>query len=101
MQFSNYDFIDSKSFAGKIILTSFPGLNSNGLFEEKILKKELELFKDNNCISITSFVEDGEFEKLCNKTLFVKSIYEHKLHWYHLPIYDLSLIHISEPTRPY
>ena len=60
MQFSNYDFIDSKSFAGKIILTSFPGLNSNGLFEEKILKKELELFKDNNCISITSFVEDGE-----------------------------------------
>ena len=43
MQFSNYDFIDSKSFAGKIILTSFPGLNSNGLFEEKILKKELEL----------------------------------------------------------
>ncbi len=76
MQFSNYDFIDSKSFAGKIILTSFPGLNSNGLFEEKILKKELELFKDNNCISITSFVEDGEFEKLCNKTLFVKSIYD-------------------------
>ena len=90
MQFSNYDFIDSKSFAGKIILTSFPGLNSNGLFEEKILKKELELFKDNNCISITSFVEDGEFEKLCNKTLFVKSIYEHKLHWYHLPIYDMG-----------
>ena len=40
MQFSNYDFIDSKSFAGKIILTSFPGLNSNGLFEEKILKNE-------------------------------------------------------------
>ena len=42
MQFSNYDFIDSKSFAGKIILTSFPGLNSNGLFEETILANELE-----------------------------------------------------------
>ena len=60
------------------------------MFEEKILKKELELFEDNNCSSITSFVEDGEFEKLCNKTLFVKSIYEHKLHWYHLPIYDMG-----------
>ena len=90
MQFSDYDFIDSKSFAGNIVLTSFPGLNSNSLFEEKILKKELELFKDNNCSSITSFVEDGEFEKLCNKTLFVKSIYENKLHWYHLPIYDMG-----------
>ena len=56
MQFSNYDFIDSKSFAGKIILTSFPGLNSNGLFEETILVNELEIFKNNNCSSITSFV---------------------------------------------
>ncbi len=62
MQFSNYDFIDSKSFAGKIILTSFPGLNSNGLFEETILANELEIFKNNNCSSITSFVEDSEFE---------------------------------------
>ena len=90
MQFSNYDFIDSKSFAGKIILTSFPGLNSNGLFEETILANELEIFKNNNCSSITSFVEDSEFEKLCDKTLFVKNIYEHKLHWYHLPIYDMG-----------
>ena len=56
MQFSNYDFIDSKSFAGKIILTSFPGLNPSGLFEEKILANELEIFKNNNCSSITSFV---------------------------------------------
>ena len=46
MQFSNYDFIDSKSFAGKIILTSFPGLNPSGLFEEKILANELEIFKN-------------------------------------------------------
>ena len=76
--------------AGKIILTSFPGLNSNGLFEETILANELEIFKNNNCSSITSFVEDSEFEKLCDKTLFVKNIYEHKLHWYHLPIYDMG-----------
>ena len=55
MQFSNYDFIDSKSFAGKIILTSFPGLNSNGLFEETILTNELEMFKNNNCSYINSF----------------------------------------------
>ena len=72
MQFSNYDFIDSKSFAGKIILTSFPGLNSNGLFEETILANELEIFKNNNCSSITSFVEDSEFEKLCEKLCLSK-----------------------------
>ena len=49
MQFSEYDFIDSKSFSGKIILTSFPGLNTEGIFEEDILNSELELFKNNNC----------------------------------------------------
>ena len=90
MQFSEYDFIDSKSFLGKIILTSFPGLNTEGIFEEDILNSELELFKNNNCSSITSFVEDVEFEKLCEKKLFVKNIYDHKLHWYHLPIYDMG-----------
>ena len=61
MQFSEYDFIDSKSFAGKIILTSFPGLNENGIFEVSHFNNELNLFKNNNCSSITSFVEDGEF----------------------------------------
>ena len=90
MQFSEYDFIDSKSFAGKIILTSFPGLNENGIFEVSHFNNELNLFKNNNCSSITSFVEDGEFEKLCDKTLFVKNIYKHKLHWYHLPNYDMG-----------
>ncbi len=90
MQFSNYDFIESKSFSGKIILTSFPGLNKEGTFEDSIFNEELNLFKNNNCSSITSFVEDSEFEKSCDKTMFVKSIYEHKLHWYHLPIYDMG-----------
>ena len=73
MQFSNYDFIESKSFSGKIILTSFPGLNKEGTFEDSIFNEELNLFKNNNCSSITSFVEDSEFEKLCDKTMFVKS----------------------------
>ena len=90
MQFSEYDFIDSKSFAGKIILTSFPGLNENGIFDVSHFNDELNLFKNNNCSSITSFVEDSEFEKLCDKTLFVKNIYDRKLHWYHLPIYDMG-----------
>ncbi len=75
MQFSNYDFIDSKSFAGKIILTSFPGLNSNGLFEETILANELEIFKNNNCSSITSFVEDSEVIKLCLSKIFMNINY--------------------------
>ena len=90
MQFSDYDFIDSKSFSGKIILTSFPGLNSEGKFTDTLFNDELNLFKNNNCSSITSFVEDSEFEKLCDKTLFVKNIYKHQLHWYHLPIYDME-----------
>ena len=62
MQFSNYDFIDSKSFAGKIILTSFPGLNSNGLFEEKILKQILK--KDELKKSCKIYIEYSKFVDL-------------------------------------
>ena len=48
------------------------------------------IFKDNNCSSITSFVEDSEFEKICDKKNFVEQIYHNKLKWYHLPIKDLG-----------
>ena len=47
MQFSNYDYIESKFFSGKIILTSFPGLNKEGTFEVSIFNEELNLFKNN------------------------------------------------------
>ena len=40
----SYDYIDSSKFTGKIILTSFPGLNNEGKFDEKILTSQLEVF---------------------------------------------------------
>tara|TARA_B000000475_G_scaffold14284_1_gene12297 strand:- start:8 stop:529 length:522 start_codon:yes stop_codon:yes gene_type:complete len=88
--FDAYDFVDSNKFAGKIVLTSFPGLNDEGKFDENILASQLELFSKNQCSSITSFVEDKEFEKLCDKKLFVEKIYRQHLKWYHLPIQDLG-----------
>ena len=77
--FDSYDFIDSTKFTGKIILTSFPGLNDEGKFDEKILISQLEIFSNNQCSSITSFVEDKEFDALCDKKLFVEKIYRHNL----------------------
>ena len=35
-------------------------------------------------------MEDKEFEKLCDKKLFVEKIYRQHLKWYHLPIQDLG-----------
>jgi ADP-ribosyl-[dinitrogen reductase] hydrolase len=90
MNFDNYDFLDTSKFAGKIILTSFPGLIENTRFDISFFLKELKIFKDNNCSSITSFVEDSEFEKICDKKNFVEQIYHNKLKWYHLPIRDLG-----------
>ena len=60
--FDNYDFIDSLKFTGKIILTSFPGLNNQGKFDELNFLNQLNLFSKNQCSSITSFVEDKEFD---------------------------------------
>ena len=88
--FDIYDYIDSTKFTGKIILTSFPGLNDEGKFDEKILISQLEVFSNNQCSSITSFVEDKEFDALCDKKLFVEKIYKNNLKWYHLPIVDLG-----------
>ena len=88
--FDNYDYIDSTKFTGKIILTSFPGLNDEGKFDEKILISQLEVFSNNKCSSITSFVEDKEFDALCDKKLFVEKIYRHNIKWYHMPIIDLG-----------
>ena len=88
--FDNYDHIDSTKFTGKIILTSFPGINSKGKFDEKFFTSQLEVFSNNQCSSITSFVEDREFDALCDKKLFVEKIYHHRLKWYHMPIVDLG-----------
>ena len=90
MNFEDFDFIDSSKFTGKIILTSFPGLNTKGNFDDTLFHSQLNIFTNNNCSSITSFVEDGEFEKLCDKKYFVKKIYKNNLKWHHLPITDLS-----------
>lgn len=88
--FDTYDFIDSSKFIGKIILTSFPGLNNQGRFDESHFLMQLNLFSKNQCSSITSFVEDKEFDALCDKKLFVEKIYKNNLKWYHLPIVDLG-----------
>ena len=90
MNFENFNFIDSIKFSGKIILTSFPGLDKEGYFEDTLFHSQLCIFTKNNCSSITSFVEDKEFEKLCDKKYFVKTIYKSNLKWHHLPITDLS-----------
>ena len=47
--FDNYDHIDSTKFTGKIILTSFPGLNDKGKFDEKFFTSKLEVFSNNQC----------------------------------------------------
>ena len=90
MNFKDFDYLDSKSFKGKILLTSFPGLNKEGNYDKSLFLQQLNLFQENNCSSIVSFVEDKEFEKLSGKKYFVKMIYQNKLNWHHLPITDLG-----------
>tara|TARA_Y100000996_G_scaffold373549_1_gene323086 strand:+ start:368 stop:886 length:519 start_codon:yes stop_codon:yes gene_type:complete len=90
MNFTDFDYVNSNKFTGKIILTSFPGSDKEGKFNEELFLLQLDLFKNNNCSSIVSFVEDKEFEILSGKNYFVKKVYQHQLNWHHLPISDLN-----------
>ena len=90
MQINDYDYVKPKGVNGRILITSFPGLDDNGIFQELNFQTQLNILQKNNCSSITSFVEDKEFEKLCNKKKFIENIYKRDIKWYHLPISDLS-----------
>ena len=90
MDFNKYDYVKPKRVNGRILITSFPGLDENGIFQELNFQKQLSILQKNNCSSITSFVQDNEFDKLCNKKKFIENIYKHNIKWYHLPIVDLS-----------
>jgi len=90
MKIDDYDYVEPKGVNGKIIITSFPGLDENGIFQELNFQTQLNILQKNNYSSIASFVGDKEFDKLCNKKQFVENIYKHNIKWYHLPISDLS-----------
>ena len=90
MQINDYDYIEPKGVNGRILITSFPGLDEKGIFQELNFQTQLNILKKNNCSSITSFVEDKEFDKLCNKKQFIENVYKQNIKWYHLPIADLS-----------
>ena len=90
MKINDYDYVEPKGVNGKILITSFPSLDENGIFQEVNFQTQLNVLQKNNCSSITSFVEDEEFDKLCNKMKFIENIYKHNIKWHHLPISDLS-----------
>jgi len=90
MKINDYDYVEPKGVNGKILITAFPGLDENGIFQELNFQTQLNILQKNNCSSITSFVGDKEFDKLCNKKQFIENIYKHNIKWYHLPISDLS-----------
>ena len=90
MDFNKYDSVEPKGVNEKIVITCFPGLDENGIFQKVNFQTQLKVLQKNNCSSITSFVEDKEFDKLCNKKQFIENIYKHNIKWYHLPISDLS-----------
>ena len=91
MDINNYDFVEPKGVEGKIILTCFPGRDGEKkLFNDQLYLDELENFHQLNCSAIVSLVEDVEFEKMYDKKLFVREIYNKNLNWFHLPIVDLK-----------
>ena len=86
-----YDFVQPKDVSGKIFLTCFPGREGTNItYKENIFITDLHNFFNLGCNTILSLVEDSEFEKLCDKKNFVRSIYAKNLKWIHMPIVDLK-----------
>ena len=86
-----YDFVQPKDIKAKIFLTCFPGRKGTEVtYSESIFLENLNNFNNLDCNTILSLVEDSEFEKLCDKKNFVRSIYAKNLKWTHMPIEDLK-----------
>ncbi|SVC18786.1 uncharacterized protein METZ01_LOCUS271640, partial [marine metagenome] len=91
MDKSAYDFVQPKDVKGKIFLTCFPGREGvEILYKDSIFLADLDNFIHLGCNTILSLVEDSEFEKLCDKKNFVRTIYSKNLKWMHIPIEDLK-----------
>jgi len=91
MSIEHQSYVEPLGVNGKVILTSFPGLDDNKIFQQHILLNQLSTFVNLNCSTVVSLVEDSEFDQLCDKKLFVRNIYQHNLNWIHMPIVDLKV----------
>ena len=92
MEIKSYDYIQPNQIQGKIILTCFPGRKGTEVtYSESIFLEDLNNFNNLDCNTVLSLVEDSEFEKLCDKKNFVRSIYAKNLKWMHMPIEDLKV----------
>ena len=90
MSIEHQSYVEPLGIKGKVILTSFPGLDGNKIFQQNIFLNQLSNFVNLNCSTVVSLVEDSEFDQLCEKKLFVRNIYNHNLKWIHMPIADLK-----------
>ena len=93
MKINDYDYVEPKGVNGKIFITSFPGLDENGIFQELNFQTQLNILQKNNCSSITSFVQDKEFESvsLSLKIPIYKMFWRVTLPVCLPPIFDISI----------
>ena len=45
MKINDYDYVEPKGVNGKILITSFPGLDENGIFQELNFQTQLNILQ--------------------------------------------------------
>ena len=79
MSIEHQSYVEPLGVKGKVILTSFLGLDVNKTFQQNIFLNQLSEFVKLNCTTVVSLIEDTEFDQLCEKKQFVQNIYDHNL----------------------
>ena len=77
--------------SSSIVLTAFPGRNSDNSFSQDNMIDTFNYLEKENCLHFLSLVEDHEFSEYCAQDVLEIEAVKRSINWYHLPIVDMKI----------
>ena len=74
-----------------IVLTAFPGRNSDNSFSQDNMITTFNYLENEDCLHFLSLVEDHEFSEYCQQDVLATEANKRSINWHHLPIVDMKI----------